>query len=265
VLECDAVGCAIFNVQPYLVDYVDVYDLPEADVASLPYEFITVDLQIRQTFLAMRSLCATMETYMPASPTSPRHIFSPKAQQSVDKAALNDFVAKRSVIEYRLLTLHTPQTCSDDEAEDDEDEESATPVVAVLTLGAKIFTNLVFRKMTPSSIIHMRLAQRLRTAILDMDRHPSSQHLSCLPLLLWVSVLGCMAVQAGPLRVWFLGWIVHCCSEMDVSEESDFKYQLSKVCWIEGLLGSMCSDIWREMEEMGRMGVEVRFVGEGDS
>ena len=56
-----------------------------------------------------------------------------------------------------------------------------------------------------------------------------------------------------------------CVSELDLCELSDLKYQLGKVVWIEGILGGMCDQVWRELEEMGRIGVEVRFAGDGES
>jgi hypothetical protein len=203
---------------------------------------------------------ATMSRSRPQSPS-----FSPTSIP-VDKSVLEDFAARRSIIEYRLLHLEPSDSDIDvgvdaDADVDEDDSESTSPATLVLTIAAKIFSNLVFRKMTPNSLIHARLALRLRQAILSFDRHASSTHATC--LLLWASVMGCMALRAGPLRTWFLGWVAHCVGELDICSETDLKYQLGKVVWIEGVLGGNCDGVWRELEELGAMGVEVRFVGDG--
>jgi hypothetical protein len=262
VLECDAVGSVIFGVQPYLSAFIDTdAGSPGYGQANLPYEFISIDSHLRNTFVAMRALCQTMESTIMSR--AARAVTFDALATSVDRSTLHDFAARRSIIEYRLLNQEHELGLSDTEEEDaeaDEDNSNTTDeATRVLILAAKIFTYLVFRKMTPSSLIHSRLAIRLRQAILAFDRHASSQHATC--LLLWASVMGCMALRAGPLRTWFLGWVAHCVSELDVCSEVDLKYQLSKIVWIDGLLSGHCSTVWQELEELNRMGVEVRFVG----
>jgi hypothetical protein len=42
------------------------------------------------------------------------------------------------------------------------------------------------------------------------------------------------------------------------------KYQLGKVVWVEEILGSACEKVWRAMEELDEMGIEVNFAADED-
>ena len=245
VFEVDSVGSVIFSVQPHLADFLDMEDISEDRCqANLPYEFISIDPHLRQTFAAMRSLCTILDSYL-----------IPRRKRGLDEAALLDFAERRSVIEYRLLT-----TSIEEDAEADEDLNSSSAATNVLLIAAKIFNYFVFRKMLPSSYIHTNLAVRLREAILAFDHHASSRHATC--LLLWAAVMGCLAMGQGPLRLWFLGWVSHCALELDLCELADLESQLGKVMWSDGILGASCQSLWSDLEGLQKMGVEVKFAGE---
>ena len=240
ILECDTIGCLVFGTSPYLLGHVDLDDIEcdELALANLPYEFVNVDFCLRQTVVAMQALCESMNQII-AGRGSENHL---------QASRLKEFVVKRSVIEYRLLACNIDDHHSLEEAE----PNSTVAGSRVLKLAAQIFTNLTFRKMKAGSGLHTALGLRLRSAIVAFDQHPTSRHSTC--LMLWASVMGCMGSLPGPTRMFFLGWVSHFAAELGVLDIGDLKLQLAKVMWVEALLGALCADVWRNLQEMGGVG-----------
>jgi hypothetical protein len=107
----------------------------------------------------------------------------------------------------------------------------------------------------------MRLATRLRTAIITFDRDHSSQYAAS--ILIWAAVLGYLALEPGPLRMWFAGWVSHFVDELDISDLEDLSYHLCKFVWLDNVLDEPCRAMWDELEELRSVGVELRIAGDG--
>jgi hypothetical protein len=238
--RCDAIGAAIFGVQPYLAAYVDIDEHRTDGGASLPYELIIIHPQLRQTILEIRTLSQMFEQFIPER--------GGQRPETATKDSIEHFASRRSAIEYQLLTL------------DLEDEKVAAAATECCRIAAQIFVNMVFRKMSPGSIIHHRLSVRLRSAIIAFDKDHASQHATS--ILLWASVLGYLALKPGPMRFWFAGWVSHCVSELDICELEELRYQLCKITWLDPILRDPCREMWDELQQLRSMGVELRIIGD---
>ena len=128
-------------------------------------------------------------------------------------------------------------------------EENIASISRTMCLAMQIYINRVPRTFPRGSFFLHKMAQRLKEAM-EVALASSAADTDLPPSILWVTVMGAMGSQDGPLRAWFLDQITRLCRSLRVKTQRAGQDLLQTWLWSSQALDNEAVALWGELEDM---------------